>query len=78
MLVLTDRGLYARWLFRRIVRLGWHPFRRINQGATFRSAGQARWYWLRELGGQVGQRWRGSGTAFRSRDCHLECPLVAW
>src|SRR6266511_4135876 len=25
-LVLADRGLYARWLFRRIVRLGWHPF----------------------------------------------------
>jgi hypothetical protein len=47
-LVLTDRGLYARWLFRRIVRLGWHPFLRINQGAKFRPAGQARWYWLRE------------------------------
>jgi hypothetical protein len=25
-IVLADRGLYARWLFRRIVRLGWHPF----------------------------------------------------
>lgn len=24
-LVLADRGLYARWLFGRIVRLGWHP-----------------------------------------------------
>lgn len=24
-IVLADRGLYARWLFRRIVRLGWHP-----------------------------------------------------
>jgi hypothetical protein len=77
-LVLTDRGLYARWLFRRMVRLGWHPFLRINQGAKFRPAGQARWYWLRELVGQVEQRWRGCGTAFRSRDCHLEGTLVAW
>jgi hypothetical protein len=77
-LVLTDRGLYARWLFRRIVRLGWHPFLRINQGAKFRPAGQTRWYWLRELVGQVGHRWRGCGTAFRSHDCHLECTLVAW
>jgi hypothetical protein len=34
-LVLADRGLYARWLYRRIVRLGWHPFLRINQGASF-------------------------------------------
>ena len=24
-IVLADRGLYARWLFQRIVRLGWHP-----------------------------------------------------
>jgi len=77
-LVLTDRGLYARWLFRRMVRLGWHPFLRINQGAKFRPAGHARWYWLRALVGQVGQRWRGCGTAFRSHDCHLECTLVAW
>src|SRR4029453_6144008 len=34
-LVLADRGLYARWLFRRITRLGWHPFLRINTGGTF-------------------------------------------
>jgi hypothetical protein len=27
-IVLTDRGMYASWLFRRIRRLGWHPFRR--------------------------------------------------
>jgi hypothetical protein len=60
-LVLADRGLYARWLFRRIVRLGWHPFLRINQGAKFRPAGYPRWYWLRELVAQVGERWRGPG-----------------
>jgi hypothetical protein len=37
-LVLADRGLYARWLFQRIVRLGWHPLLRINTGGTFRPA----------------------------------------
>ncbi len=77
-LVLADRGLYARWLFRRIVRLGWHPFLRINQGCKFRPAGQAKWYWLRELCGQVGQRWRGQGTAFSTRECQVACTLVAW
>ena len=77
-LVLADRGLYARWLYRRIVRLGWHPFLRINQGCKFRPAGQAKFYWLRDLCGQVGQRWRGSGTAFSTRECQLECTLVAW
>ena len=34
-LVLADRGLYARWLFQRIVRLGWHPLLRINTGGRF-------------------------------------------
>ena len=77
-LVLADRGLYARWLFRRIVRLGWHPFLRINQAAKFRPDGQAKWYWLRELVGQVGQRWRGTGTAFVSKESQLACTLVAW
>src|SRR5690242_15027236 len=28
-IVLADRGLYARWLFHRIVRLGWHPLLRV-------------------------------------------------
>src|SRR4029453_10477483 len=53
-LVLADRGLWARWLCLRIVRLGWHPLLRINQGAKFRPAGQARWDWLRELAASVG------------------------
>jgi hypothetical protein len=77
-LVLTDRGLYAPWLFRRIVRLGWHPFLRINQGSTFRPVGQAKWYWLRDLVGAEGQRWRGAGTAFKSKDRQVNCTLVAW
>jgi hypothetical protein len=40
-LVLADRGLCARWLFRRIVRLGGPPFLRINKGGTSRPAGPA-------------------------------------
>jgi len=77
-LVLADRGLYAPWLFRRVVRLGWHPFLRINQAAKFRPAGHARWYWLRELCGQGGQRWRGAGTAFITKESQVRCTLVAW
>jgi hypothetical protein len=77
-LILADRGLYARWLFRRIVRLGWHPFLRINQGCKFRPLGQGQFVWLSDLVGQIGQRWRGAGTAFASKGCRLECTLVAW
>lgn len=39
--VLADRGLDARWLDRRIVRLGWHPFPRVNAGRTVRPTGHA-------------------------------------
>lgn len=77
-IVLADRGLWARWLFRRIVRLGWHPLLRINQGAKFRPAGQPRWYGLRELVRDVNQRWCGRGTAFVSPERRLDCTLVAW
>lgn len=78
-LVLADRGLYARWLFRRIVRLGWHPFLRINQRAKFQPVNSnRRWYWLTDLVGQVGERWRGQGRAFSSSGRSLECTLVAW
>jgi hypothetical protein len=33
-IVLADRGLYANWLYRRIVRVGWHPFVRITRGGN--------------------------------------------
>lgn len=75
---MADRGLYARWFYRRIACLGWHPFLRINQGAKFRPAGQTRWYWLRELVNTEDGMWRGQGTAFSTRKCQLQCTLVAW
>jgi hypothetical protein len=77
-LVLSDRGLYARWLFGRIVRLGWHPMMRINQGCKFRPQAQAQFVWLRDLVGTAGTSWRGAGTAFCSKDSHLDCTLLAW
>lgn len=77
-LVLADRGLYASWLFRRIRRLGWHAFLRINGGAKFRPARRDRRCWLRALVPNVGTRGRGQGTAFASPGCHVECTMVAW
>src|SRR3989442_11147032 len=42
-IVLADRGLYAPWLFRRVPRVGWHPFLRINTGGSFPPAGSTGW-----------------------------------
>jgi len=38
-IVLADRGLYAKWLFEAIVELKWHPFLRVNSQGTFRREG---------------------------------------
>ncbi len=76
-IVLADRGRYAGWLFRRIVRLGWHPFLRINAGGTFRPAGSGRFYPLSTFAPHVGSRWRGTGTAFTRAPRQLPCTLLA-
>jgi len=77
-LVLADRGLFACWLFRRIVRLGWHPFLRLNGGTKFRPAGQAQWVWINSLCPEVGRQYQGRGTAVKDRAGQLECTLLAW
>jgi hypothetical protein len=76
-IVLADRGLYARWLFRRITRLGWHPFLRINTGGTFRPTGQVRGVPLKTLVPEPGTTWQGTGIAFQGRHRQLHCTLLA-
>jgi hypothetical protein len=76
-IVLADRGLYARWLFRRIARLGWHPFLRINTGGTFRPQGHVRAVPLKTLVPEPGTTWQGTGIAFKGRHRQLHCTLLA-
>jgi len=76
-IVLADRGLYARWLFQRIVRVGWHPVLRINTGGTFRPAQSTHYQPLRELVPQPGTQWVGRGTAFQGPRRRLNCTLLA-
>jgi hypothetical protein len=77
-LVLADRGLYAKWLFEAITALGWHPLLRINNGGKFRPQGWYHWVSLTELVPQVGCRWQGRGTAFKSYYGQMDCTLLAW
>jgi hypothetical protein len=76
-IVLADRGLYARWLFQRIVRLGWHPVLRINTGGTFRPATSVQYQPLRDLVPEPGTQWVGMGTAFQGPRRRLNCTLLA-
>lgn len=77
-LVLTDRGLYAPWLFRAIVRLGWHPLMRITRRNRFRPEGwvhsQPVWWFAPA----VGRRWQGCGVAFPTSASPVHCTLLAW
>jgi hypothetical protein len=59
------------------VRLGWHPFLRINTGGTFRPAGTPCFRPLKSFVPQPGMRWRGRGTAFQHAGRQVECPLLA-
>ena len=76
-IVLADRGLSARWLYRRIVRLGWHPFLRINLGGSFRPACGHDFRPLRAFVPTPGCRWQGAGTAFKTKAVQLPCTLLA-
>ena len=76
-IVLADRGLYARWLFQRILRLGWHPVLRINTGGTFRPAQSGHYQPLRAFVPQPGTQWVGAGTAFQGPRRRLTCTLLA-
>jgi hypothetical protein len=77
-IVLTDRGLWARWLFEGIKELGWHPVMRISKGGTFRPQGWVHFVPLSSLVAQVGSRWHGRGTAFATPSSQLECTLLAF
>ncbi len=74
-IVLADRGLYAPWLFRRITRLGWHPFVRINTGGSFRPAGTTSWRPLRTFVPRTGTSGRGTGLALTRNQ--VACTLLA-
>jgi hypothetical protein len=75
-IVLADRGLYARWLYRRVVRLGWHPFFRLNPQGTFRPQAGQRFVPLASLV-QLGQTWSGGGVCFKTPTARLRCTLLA-
>lgn len=76
-LVLADRGLYARWLYKCILAQGWHPFLRINQGGQFRPLGNDRFRPLTTVVPQVGTHWSRQVDCFVTPESRLTCTLLA-
>jgi len=76
-IVLADRGLYARWLYQAIQRPGWHPFLRINQQGQYRPTGRTRFRPLATVVRRGADGWSGAVECFASSSCRLTCTLVA-
>lgn len=76
-IVMADRGLYAKWLFTAIQKLGWHPYLRINRQGQYRPAGAAQFQPLRQAVTKVGGRWKGRVTCFATKTRQLDCTLLA-
>jgi Transposase DDE domain len=77
-IVLADRGLYAKWLYKAIVALGWHPFLRINSdNADFKPQGADAYVPITSLLPQVDSAYSASGMMFRSSEARHHCTLMA-
>ncbi len=76
-IVMSDRGLYAPWLYAKIVSLGWHPFMRINKQGNFRPKGEATFRSLTTAAPQVGSAWCGAVDCFSGEVSRLQCTLLA-
>jgi hypothetical protein len=77
-IVMTDRALYARWLYREIQSLGWHPVMRITHLSKFRKGRSKTSVPVTALVPHVGCHWQGRGVAFpKKAERRLECTLLA-
>lgn len=76
-LVLADRGLYARWLFEAIVGKRWHAFLRINLGVKARLVGEdGDFDWISRWIPAVGTSWKGVVECFAGKKSRLICTLL--
>ena len=74
-IVSADRGLYADWLYQEIVKLGWHPFLRINHQGQYRNLSTDSWQPLATVVTHHNQNWSGQVTCFKSNP--INCTLLA-
>lgn len=76
-LVLTDRGWYAKWLYQAIRAYRWHPFMRINMQGHYRSCRGKTWHSLGRLVKQNGAILARRVICFKTEHAQLVCTLLA-
>jgi len=75
--VLTDRGLYANWLYEAIKKNGWHPFLRINTGGKYRLMEESEFKSLKGTIKKGGKSWAKKVVCFKHRPVAATL-LVSW
>lgn len=76
-LVLTDRGLYAKWLYQAIRRYHWQPFMRINVTGQYRLRHGTQWRPLKQVVSRNGRGFARRVTCFKTKESQLNCTLLA-
>jgi len=75
-LVMADRGLYARWLFQTICVCGWHPFLRLNLGVKARAVGEETFDWVSRWTPVPGTSWKGEVECFAGKASRVKGTLL--
>src|SRR6266576_138369 len=75
-IVLADRGLYARWLWEIIRACGWHPFLRINLGAKARLVGEQSFELISRWVPTPGTSWQGTVECFAGKNSRVNGTLL--
>jgi hypothetical protein len=75
-IVLADRGLYARWLWDAMRACGWHPFLRINLGVKASQADHNDFDWLSRWVPKPGTHWMGVIDCFAGKKSRLRATLL--
>jgi hypothetical protein len=77
-LVMADRGLYARWLFQAIGACGWHPFLRLNLGVKARAVGEETFDWISRWTPVPGTSWKGVVECFAGKASRVTGTLLMY
>ena len=75
-LVLADRGLYARWMWDAIRACGWHPFLRLNLGIKARAVGEETFEWVSRWVPRPGTSWKGRVECFAGKHSRVKGTLL--
>ncbi|WP_097650745.1 transposase [Candidatus Chloroploca asiatica] len=76
-IVLADRGLYAKWLYDAIQKNGWHPYLRINRQGKYRPVEATEFRGLSTVVVKGEAGWKGRVVCFATAQRQVTCTLLA-